>query len=130
MPESSRLEFLKMFPANNFALPDAEKIPPGQYFCWAHYWQYAKSPERQFFGSDGLVCFISICKYDSFNNPFSTLLACLNFNLDSENLFKICYKQKKWFLRPMAAALAAENHADEWGLTWYLRWGIYTSIPI
>ena len=29
----------------------------------------------------------------------------------------------------MAAAQAAENHGDEWGLTWYLRWGIYTSIP-
>ena len=22
-----------------------------------------------------------------------------------------------------------ENHGDEWGFTWYLRWGIYTSIP-
>ena len=29
----------------------------------------------------------------------------------------------------MAAAHAAENHGDEWGLTWYLWWGIYTSIP-
>ena len=29
----------------------------------------------------------------------------------------------------MAAAQAAENHGDEWGLTWYLQWGIYTSIP-
>ena len=29
----------------------------------------------------------------------------------------------------MAAAQAAENHGDEWGLTWYFLWGIYTSIP-
>ena len=29
----------------------------------------------------------------------------------------------------MAAAQAAENYGDEWGLTWYLRWRIYTSIP-
>ena len=29
----------------------------------------------------------------------------------------------------MAAAQVAENHGDEWGLTWYLQWGIYTSIP-
>ena len=28
----------------------------------------------------------------------------------------------------MVAAQAAENHGDEWGLTWYLWWGIYTSI--
>ena len=29
----------------------------------------------------------------------------------------------------MTAAQAAENHGDEWGLTWYFLWGIYTSIP-
>ena len=28
----------------------------------------------------------------------------------------------------MAAALAAENHEDKWGLVYYLRWGISTSI--
>ena len=56
------------------------------------------------------------------------LLACLNFTLDSEDLF-CWYKRKKWFLWTMAAAQAAENHGDQWGLIWYLRWGIYTSIP-
>ena len=29
----------------------------------------------------------------------------------------------------MAAAKAAENHGDEWGLTWFLRQGINISIP-
>ena len=29
----------------------------------------------------------------------------------------------------MTAAQAAENHGDLWGLTWYLRWGIYASVP-
>ena len=29
----------------------------------------------------------------------------------------------------MAAAQAAENYGDEWGLTWYFLWGIYTSFP-
>ena len=29
----------------------------------------------------------------------------------------------------MAAAQAAENHGDEWGLTWYFLWGICKSIP-
>ena len=28
----------------------------------------------------------------------------------------------------MAAAQSAEYHGDEWGLTWCLQWGIYTSI--
>ena len=27
----------------------------------------------------------------------------------------------------MVAVEAAEDQGDEWGLTWYLRWGIYTS---
>ena len=59
---------------------------------------------------------------------FQWLLACLNFTLDSEDLF-CWYKWKKWFLWTMTAAQAAENHGDEWGLTWYFLWGIYTSIP-
>ena len=29
----------------------------------------------------------------------------------------------------MATAQAAKNHGDEWGLTWYLRWGLYALIP-
>ena len=56
------------------------------------------------------------------------LLACLNFTLESEDL-SFCYKPKKWFLWTMAAAQAVEKHGDEWGLTWYFLWGIYTSIP-
>ena len=56
------------------------------------------------------------------------LLACLNFTLESED-FSLWYKQKKWFLWTMTAAQAAENHGDEWGWTWYLQWGIHTSVP-
>ena len=50
------------------------------------------------------------------------LLACLNFTLDPEDLF-FWYKRKKWFLWTMAAAQAAKNHGDEWGLRCYLPWG-------
>ena len=53
---------------------------------------------------------------------------CLNFTLKSEDL-SVWYKRKRWFLWIMAAAQAAENHGDEWSLTWYFLWGIYTSIP-
>ena len=59
-------------------------------------------------------------------NLLQWLLACLNCALDSEDLFYWCKWKKQW---TMAAAQAAENHGDEWGLTWYLRWGICTSIP-
>ena len=33
---------------------------------------------------------------------------------------------RKWFLWVMTAAQAAKNQGNEWGLTWYLQWGIYT----
>ena len=56
------------------------------------------------------------------------LLACLNFTLDSEDFF-CWYKWTKWFLWHMEAAKADENHGNEWGLTWYLQWGIHKSIP-
>ena len=36
--------------------------------------------------------------------------------------------KKKWFLWAVTAAKVAENHVDDSGLTWFLRWGIYTSI--
>ena len=29
----------------------------------------------------------------------------------------------------MIVVQAAENHEGGWGLTWYLQWGKYTSIP-
>ena len=78
--------------------------------------------------SDRLFCFIRIWKFGNFNRTIlKQLLACLNFILDSD-LF-CWYKGTKWFLWTMAAAQAAENHGDEWGLTWYLRWGIYKSKP-
>ena len=46
------------------------------------------------------------------------LLACVKFNLESEDL-SFCYKQKKWFRWTMAAGQVVENHGDDWGLTWY-----------
>ena len=57
------------------------------------------------------------------------LLAFLNFSLDSSLDLSCWYKQKKWFLCTITAAQAAENHGDEWDVTLYLWWGIYSSIP-
>ena len=52
--ESSRLEFIKKFLINNFALLDAEYNTSGLskqiYLCWEHYWQFAKSPDSQVSG--------------------------------------------------------------------------------
>ena len=56
------------------------------------------------------------------------LLSFLNFSLESDDL-SFWNNRKKWFLWTMDAAQAAENYGDEWGLTWYFLWWIYTSIP-
>ena len=32
-----------------------------------------KVPKAKFMGSDGLLCFISLCKFGSFKNPFVTI---------------------------------------------------------
>ena len=134
--ESSRLEFLEKFSGNNFALPNAEDNTSGSLdrggiaglpllrtllaIC-------QKSREPGFWDVMG-SCFISICKFDSFRTLLQQLIAYLNFTSDSEDL-SCLYKWTKWFLWTMTAAQAAENHGDEWGWTWYLQWGIHTSVP-
>ena len=87
IPESPKLEFLQKFSETTFALLDAEDntsrpLNRGgiadlpllrRMFPYLCYWQFTKSPERaKFLGSDGL-CFISICKFGSFKNPFATI---------------------------------------------------------
>ena len=73
-------------------------------------------------------CFSNNATLESSITLLQWFLACLNFTLDLEHLFS-WYKRKRWFLWTMTTAKAAENHGDEWGLMWYLRLGIYKSIP-
>ena len=113
IPNSSRLEFLKKILVNNFALSDAKNNTSWEPSLW------------EVMDSVGLLAYASLAVSRTF---LQQLLAGLNFTLDSEDLF-CCYKWKKWFPWTMVAAQAAENHGDEWGLTWYLQWWIYTSIP-
>ena len=100
--ESSRLELLEKFLANNFVLSDAEDNTSGslnrgsivdlpllrtllaiqQKFREPSFWEVIDS------------CFISICEFGSFKIHFQRLVAYLNFTLDSKDLF--CgYKRKK-----------------------------------
>ena len=82
----------------------------------------------KFLGSNGLFCFISICKFGSFKNPFATITSLPELYFRTKR-FILLVQKKKRFLLAMTAAQAAENHGDEWGLTWYSLWGLYTSIP-
>ena len=61
-------------------------------------------------------------------NFLQWLSACLNSTLDAEDLF-CWHKQRKWFLWAIAAKQAAENHRQEWGLTWYFWSRTCASIP-
>ena len=89
------------------------------FFCREHCKLFTKSCS---------IWFVSICKFDSSKSLLQLILACLNSTLNGKDL--LCwYKWKRWFPWAIAAAQAAENHRDEWGLTRSLQWGIYTLIP-
>ena len=79
--QSSRLEFLQKFSANNFALSDAEgnnsellnrggvaDLTLLRTLLAIHQKSWEPS-----LGSNGLFCFISICKFGSFKNPFAMI---------------------------------------------------------
>ena len=80
----------------------------------------------KFLGTDGLFCFISICKFSSFKNPFTTITSLSELYFRFRRFILLV---QKWLVWTMTAAQAAENHGDAWSLTWYFWWGIYTSIP-
>ena len=78
IPESSRLEFLENFSANNFALSDAKvntsrPLNRGGGIADLPLLRTLLAILQKFLGSDGLFCFISICKFGSFKNPFATI---------------------------------------------------------
>ena len=139
IPESSRLEFLEKFSANDFASSDVEDNTSGLLnrgsiadltllrtllaIC-------QKSWEPSFWevmDSFVLLAYVSLA---ASRTLLQWLLVCINLNFDSEDLF-CWYKRKKFYenLKTMVAAQAAENHGDQWFLTWCLRWGWYTSVP-
>ena len=70
----------------------------------------------KFLGIDGFFCFSSICKFGRLKNPTETTtsLSELYFRFRG---FTLLFQTKKQFFSTMAAAQAAENHADESGLT-------------
>ena len=91
IPKSSRLEFLEMFSANNFALSDAEgnisrplnrggivDLPLLRYLLGIR----QKSQEPSFWEVMN-SCFFIICKFCSFKNPFEmiTTLSELYFRI-------------------------------------------------
>ena len=77
IPASLRLDFLEKSSGNNFSLSDAEEniSVPLKRGGIADLPLLRALLENlpKFLGSNGLFCFISICKFDSFKQPFATI---------------------------------------------------------
>ena len=106
IPESSRLEFLEKFSGNNFALSDAEDNTSGPLnrggiadlpLLRTLLAISQMSPEPSFW--EVIESFVSLAYVSlaASRTLWQRLLACLNFTLDSEDLF-CWYKRKKRFL--------------------------------
>ena len=103
IPESSRFEFLEKFLANNFALSDAKDNTSGPLnrggiadlpllrtllaIC-------QKSREPSFWEVIDSFVLVAYASLAASRNLLQQLLTCLNFTLDSEDLFYL-YKRKK-----------------------------------
>ena len=103
VPESSRLEFLEKFLANNFALPDVEDNTSGPLnrggiadlpllrTLLAIRQKSDSLMDSKVMDSFVLAAYASLA---ASRTLLQRLLACLNFTLDSEDLFR-WYKRKK-----------------------------------
>ena len=103
LPESSRLEFLEKFSANNFTLSDAEDntsrplnrggiadLPLLRTLLAIR----QKSREPSFWEVMDSFVLLAYVNLAASRTLLQRLLTCLNFTLESED-FSLCYKQKK-----------------------------------
>ena len=84
----------------------------------------------KFLGSHGPFCFISICKFGNFKNPFATITSLPELYFRFRR-FILLVQTKKWFLFKkvisIISMLQTMEMSDVWPDTYDER--IYTSIP-
>ena len=138
IPASSRLDFLgKVFRKQFYFIRWRRKHL--QVVEWRRYSRFTfventitNSPEVSrviFLGNDGFFCFISTCKFDSLKNPFVTITS----------LSELYFRFRRFVLLVQTKVVSMNYDSStgrwkswrwvRWGLTWYFRWVIYTSIP-
>ena len=71
-----------------------------------------KVPSARFLGRDGFFCFISICKFGSFNNPFATIT----------NLSELYFKIRRFILLVQARKVVSMNHESSKSSRKLWRW--------
>ena len=103
IPESSRLEFIEKFSANNFALSVAEDNTSGPLnragiadlpLLGTLLAIHQKSQEPSFWEVMNSFVLLAYASLAASRTLLQRLLACLNFTLESEDLF-FWYKRKK-----------------------------------
>ena len=137
IPESSRLEFFKKFLAKDFFIRCKR-----EHFHWTELnrvsitdlpllrrllaiFQELRDPSFW----EVMESFILLA-HASLASPKTLFVTSLSeLYLRSRRFILFIHTKKERFLWTMAGAQAVENQGDEWGLTWYLRWLIYASIP-
>ena len=132
IPESSRLEFLEKFSANNFALSDVEDSisRPLNRGCITNLpllktllaiCQKSREP-----------CFWEVMDFFYYHmQVWHMVITWHTITSLSERYIRV----RRFILLVQTKKVISMNYSSstsrwgEWGLTWYLRWGIYTSIP-
>ena len=107
IPESSRLEFSEKFQANNSNLSDAKDntsrpLNRGSIADLPLFSNLWEVQGMRFLAKDGLFCFIIICNFGSFKNPFS-LIAIM-----SEFYFRF----RRFFLLVQTKEVISTNHGS------------------
>ena len=101
IPKSSILQFLEKFLANNFALSMQRTTPLGrwmeevqQIYLFITISNLSKVPWAKFLGSDGLFCFIDICKFGSFKDLFATIISLSKLDYRFIRFFRLIEMKK------------------------------------
>ena len=94
IPESSRLEFKEKFSANNFPLSDAESNTSGPLNSGCIISNSSEVTRAKYLGSNGVFCFISICKFGNFKNPLAMIIRLSEHYLRIRRFFSLVQTKK------------------------------------
>ena len=117
----SRLDFLEMILANDFALSEAENIT-----SWSLYREGIADllllrkllqnslnvTKTKFLGSNAFVCFSSICKFGSFKNPFTAITS----------LFQLYFRLRNFTLLVQTKEIISANYGSNTSSWKSWRW--------
>ena len=90
---------------------------------------HQKSNEPSFYKVMDSFVLLAYTKFGRFKNPFAMITSLSELHYRFWRFILLGETKKVISINYGSSTQAAESHGDEWHLTWYLQWGIYTSIP-